>query len=147
MAKKDNLQLVKGWVLGQKYSISEFQDDMMLQLLWNCVLDSVEPEVIKYAFCNTGAGSKLRKLMAEEMIYAFKDQQIEAPDDDRLKRWNGIPVHFTEIANAQLRYEQDHYFTTRRLDEVEEDEEPKWKEFLIGDGNRLFRRPEDMNED
>lgn len=62
--------LVWCWVLGDKYHLPAFQDVVMLQLLYIIRDTGITTESATIATSNTPPDSKLRKLVANEIIYS-----------------------------------------------------------------------------
>lgn len=63
--------LVNCWVQGDKYGIVAYQDEAMIQLLHIYREKVPQHEVIELALAKSAPGSKLRKLMAEELAHQF----------------------------------------------------------------------------
>lgn len=63
------LLLVQCWVLGDKYNIAAFQDVIMLELLFLISGISMDPMSAAFATNNTPPGSKLRHLVANEIVF------------------------------------------------------------------------------
>ena len=56
------------WILGDKYNIAAFQDDVMVELVFELAHQKTSLEIVKTAFEGTIEDCKLRKLMAEETV-------------------------------------------------------------------------------
>lgn len=72
--KNDLLLAVRCWILGDKYDIKLFQDDVMLMMISYGAETSSDPtpEMVREVFYNTPPGSKLRDFITEESVYLFE---------------------------------------------------------------------------
>lgn len=78
------LLLVQCWALGDKYNLAAFQDVIMLELLFLVSGISMTPVSAAFATNNTPPGSKLRCLVANEIVhtvYMGYVRAIEAYDE------------------------------------------------------------------
>lgn len=98
-------ELVQCWIVGDKYGVKDFQDEIMWELLHH--FRSVTPDLplMKLAFENTPPGSPLRILMAEEL--AFRMQPESSFDFSSLDCFNGL-VGFTGELIRVLKNEEHH---------------------------------------
>ncbi|KAK0782581.1 hypothetical protein LTR91_011361 [Friedmanniomyces endolithicus] len=62
------LLLIDCWVLGDKYQIPAFQDEVMLELLYYYKEETIGFDVVKHGVAVTSSGSALRRLLAEEVM-------------------------------------------------------------------------------
>lgn len=151
--------LVHSWALGEKYEVIDFQNDAMLQLLRYSNTDPIKNEAIESAFALTQPGSKLRKLMAEELIRKVEDpgerlEALDIPYADGVEVASGAGPFgmVTELLNAQRRYAQcgDAFF--ERFAEREDHRFERWKDFMEGNGMAVrgratkAEREEDLGE-
>ena len=65
----DELLLIRCWALGERHGIEEFQDEAMLALLLWCEDFHLDMDTIERGLSSTRPGSKLRRLVAEELIF------------------------------------------------------------------------------
>ncbi|KAK1823579.1 hypothetical protein LTR12_001990 [Friedmanniomyces endolithicus] len=68
MAGKIEMVFVDCWVLGDKYQIRSFQNEVMMEMLYYYTCNSGSFEVLRHGVEQTSSGSKLRRLMAEEVV-------------------------------------------------------------------------------
>ncbi|KAK4910642.1 hypothetical protein LTR49_020677 [Elasticomyces elasticus] len=75
-------------ILGDKYGVPEFQDRIMLQLLYLLECNTLRLDTIKEAFEHTPPGSVLRELMAEELANML--QVFDTAEYSDLDMFDGI---------------------------------------------------------
>lgn len=99
------LSFVRSWILGDKYDIKEFQDDLMVGLLLYLQVSPLHLTTAKVAFDNMMPSSPLRILMAEEIAHQIR--QTDDPSDfPSILSWFEGTVGFTaEIIEALDMYE------------------------------------------
>lgn len=95
---EEQLQLVRFWVLAEKYDIKEFQNVIMNQIFDALDQRTVELETVKLAFESTPPGSPLRTLMAEETVLHM-DLRDEYEHAD-LRELDGVLGFTTELMYA-----------------------------------------------
>ncbi|KAK4895399.1 hypothetical protein LTR27_006463 [Elasticomyces elasticus] len=76
--------LIRCWVMGDKYGVHDFQNEIMLEAL-KCVRGPVEDEEVYLGVKLTAPGSALRCLMAEEMVYkVYVENDVAFTELDKL---------------------------------------------------------------
>ncbi|KAK0938649.1 hypothetical protein LTR29_009748 [Friedmanniomyces endolithicus] len=126
--------LVDCWVLGDKYQIHAFQDEVMMEMLCWLVYSPGSCDVFKRGVELTSPGSKLRRLMAEGLEELYEDG-YESSD---LDQFDGM--QFLEDYVQAKRRRDDHvsqHLATRFgcNGEVTLEAGPggTWKEYMVGD--------------
>lgn len=133
----NNVLLARSWVVGEKYDIVDFQDEVMVALLFSCDNETAEMEEIKVAFLTARTGSKLRELMAEELLDKVDDSG-ENPDDLHLGDFeNRAPGLATAILKAYQRYAEGDDDFWKRFKKREGGMLGRWRDFMVGDGLKV----------
>ena len=119
------------WCLGDKYLMPELQDQVMLDLLLVLEGDKfASVDIVKQAFENTAAGSKLRDVMAEEVLRTMhlwdNDGGVEFDDYD------GIAGFTAAIVAAKDRDPKGDYFYDRFRDNSLS-YTSKWRYYMVGE--------------
>ena len=99
--------LIQCRCLGEKYLLSEFQDAVMHELLGFLANghQTLQLEAIKEAFENTAAGSLLRKLSAEEVVWQLKvTREISSKEMDH---FDGVPGFASALTEALERWTRE----------------------------------------
>lgn len=134
--------LVRCWILGDKYGIAAFQDEIMIRLLayWQESLVSVTAFAIAADQCQPS--SKLRQLLVEEAAVAFLVETFDGEFSDAIdgRGW------LKDIKHALRRYQSSNKVFRgrfRRMESREKDEDPSkrppiWKDYMVGNGPRLY---------
>lgn len=121
---------VRCWVIGDKYDMEDFQDEAMLALIKYCETSTLDLDAMKEAVSSPAYGSKLRKLVAEEAVHYQKEDNSACSGDFQDFDGVGFISEYIEALNAY----DDEEIKYERLEEKDGDDEPRWKEFMIGDG-------------
>ena len=129
-ADPDADQLVRSWIHGDKYGIPQFQDDVMWQLIQLFALRTVDISTVKLAFDNTPVKSPLRRLMAEELVFATEDSEHHASVD--LDFFDGVVGFSAELMRTMKRREKYPSGIGMLVDR--RDYPPRLAKFMVGDG-------------
>ncbi|KAI6891253.1 hypothetical protein KC318_g13908 [Hortaea werneckii] len=145
---KDKLKpdlLIKCWVLGDKYEIPEFQDQIMLELLFMVQYNDTE-DIIRLGSELSPAGSVLKRLIAEEAAVALKNNNVDFESLEAAFNGNGM---LRDFVLARDNCEADFDFYLRRFDSLaaqglysqdgkgnEEWRSPTWQNYMISNGSR-----------
>lgn len=139
---------VKCWVLGDRYHISTFQDNAMFALLVRLDNKWAKLDDISYAFRLTPPGSKLRLLMAEELVMLMDDKKVVYDEIDcALNGTNfvGELLRARDRLAAEDRVcegsdeDLEHEWSMRdRFGRTDEEAEVSWQEFMVGNGGVRF---------
>lgn len=140
------LLLVHSWALVEKYNVVDFQDEAMFALLSWCNNESADVETIEKAFESTAPGSKLRHLMAEELLYRVEsgegdDHELSNEGIDNFLKTSKLDhVTFaTDILKARKRCALDEYYF-QRFKKKKGNRSGKWKTFMVGDALMVHGR-------
>ncbi|RMZ09161.1 hypothetical protein D0862_03693 [Hortaea werneckii] len=138
--------LIKSWVLGDKYEIPQFQDQIMLELLFIFEGESATEDIIELGSRLSPAGSLLKRLIAEEAAVALQNDTTDFESLEAAFSGNGI---LRDFILARDNCGADEEFYTRRFEspaaedqssqEEEWDEEwrsPSWQNYMISNGSR-----------
>ncbi|KAI6790366.1 hypothetical protein KC332_g17876 [Hortaea werneckii] len=138
--------LIKSWVLGDKYGIPEFQDQIMLELLFIFVRDYATEDIIKLGSELSPTGSVLKRLIAEEAAVALANEEIDFENLEAAFNGNGM---LRDFVLARDNCEADDGFYTWRFeslaaeDRTSQEEEwneewrsPTWQNYMISNGSR-----------
>lgn len=138
--------MVRAWALGEKYEVVEFQDEVMLSLLLRCESNSMEVDAIESAFLLTHPGSKLRCLMAEELIWTIEETKngpatlladsCDVSQEGFVPSVGGVAVDIIEAKNRCKDVEE--YW--RRFVVGDDEEHGRWQTFMVGEGLRVQGR-------
>ena len=129
--------LTRSWVLGDKYQILQFQDEVMVELLSFYAESSGHQAEIKHAVSITAPGSKLRRLMAEELvhlIYDYDGMKMEKLDDfDGLGFFAEFNATRDRLQNSQQ--SSDSLYRFGRTADAFDVHGPagSWRKYLVGD--------------
>ncbi|KAI6790266.1 hypothetical protein KC332_g18385 [Hortaea werneckii] len=82
--------LIKSWVLGDKYEIPEFQDQIMLELLFTFEEDYATEDIIRLGSGLSPTGSVLKRLIAEEAAVALRIEKMDFESLETAFNGNGI---------------------------------------------------------
>lgn len=141
----DHAALVRCWVIGDKYGISEFQNLIMLDLLDSLEDCCVQTEAARLGFECTAPGSVMRELMAAEVAECIENREcvIHARDLETLDDVGGV---FSAVAAVLARSARDEGVPkcTPRVPVYEYEEgaprcihDPDsevWEPFMVADG-------------
>lgn len=129
--ESDDELLIHCWVLGDKYGLPSLQDETMLRLLQfydsNC---STWPTYLLGASL-TPPGSRLRRLIAEEVIDAATGDGKVATDE--LGRFDGIVGFIGDLFRAREAHEWGGHLSFKRFGGLGPEDRPTWEEFLVGE--------------
>ncbi|RMY77516.1 hypothetical protein D0863_01251 [Hortaea werneckii] len=138
--------LIKSWVLGDKYEIPEFQDQVMLELLFIFVQDYATEDIIRLGSELSPTGSVLKRLIAEEAASALIDSKEDFESLEAAFNGNGM---LREFVLARDNCEADEEFYRRRFeslaaeDQISQEEawndewgSPTWRNYMISNGSR-----------
>ncbi|KAI7134046.1 hypothetical protein KC343_g15997 [Hortaea werneckii] len=123
--------LIKCWVLGDKYEISEFQDQITLELLFYFERHYATEDIIKLCSELSPTGSVLKRLIAEEAAVALRNEKMDFEGLEAAFNGNGMLRYFVF---ARDNCEADNDFYSRRFDSLaaedlytqDEEENGKW---------------------
>lgn len=136
------LVMIECWALGDKYAIPAFQDEAMLQLIGHYQNTYASAQGISKALQLSTPGSKMRKLIAEELVlrvYQAKPAsqwshgELEATVDG-----TGI---IGEFLSTYQRFQEDAFVFRQRLtklslsevDTPQSKRRAKWGDYLVGE--------------
>ncbi|KAI6801152.1 hypothetical protein KC361_g1955 [Hortaea werneckii] len=138
--------LIKCWVLGDKYEIPEFQDQIMLELLFIFVQDYATEDIIKLGSELSPTGSVLKRLVAEEAAVALINQKTDFESLEAAFNGNGM---LRDFVLARDNCEADGKFYTSRFESLaaeertsqeeewnEEWRSPTWQNYMLSNGSR-----------
>ena len=97
-------ELVRCWILGDKYDIKEFQDLIILELIQSVKGVIVPLTTVKTAFENTPPKSPLRTFMAEEAAWRIKNMSEYQHED--LGIMDGVIGWSAELMQGLDRYKK-----------------------------------------
>ncbi|KAK5136592.1 hypothetical protein LTR08_002606 [Meristemomyces frigidus] len=122
------------WVLGDKYAMPVFQDHAMLELLRTNSTQELGFEALKLALSMSAPGSKLRKLVAEELVYLANDRAVV--DWGSLETMiDGMGI-LGDYFRAQERYHKDNYVFHSRLTSSNAHSKKQravWTDYMVGE--------------
>lgn len=125
--------LVECWVIGDKYDIELFQDDVMWELIKMIETRAPKLDTIKLAFDNTTAASPPRNLMAEELL-SFMENEGKVDRSD-LDLFDGVFGFSAVLMCAIDRKDKEGCLATLRARIYE----PKKREaFMVGAGPKKY---------
>ncbi|KAI6860762.1 hypothetical protein KC338_g6822 [Hortaea werneckii] len=137
--------LIKSWVLGDKYEIPEFQDQIMLELLFTFEEDYATEDIIRLGSELSPTGSVLKRLMAEEAAVALRTEKMDFESLEAAFNGNGM---LRDFVLARGNCEADNQFYQRRFESLaagelySQDEEgneelrsPTWRNYMISNGS------------
>ncbi|KAI7131425.1 hypothetical protein KC343_g15973 [Hortaea werneckii] len=140
--------LIKCWVLGDKYEIPEFQDQIMLELLF-MVQYSYIGDIIRLGSELSPAGSVLKRLIGDEAAVALKNNNVDFESLEAAFNGNGM---LRDFLLARDNCEADFDFYIRRFDSLaaaelysrdeignrvyQEWRSPSWQNYMISNGSR-----------
>ncbi|KAI7196676.1 hypothetical protein KC363_g766 [Hortaea werneckii] len=138
--------LIKCWVLGDKCEIPEFQDQIMLELLFIFVQDYATEDIIKLGSELSPTGSVLKRLVAEEAAVALINQKTDFESLEAAFNGNGM---LRDFVLARDNWEADGKFYTSRFESLaaeertsqeeewnEEWRSPTWQNYMLSNGSR-----------
>lgn len=153
-AEVDQLLLVRCWALGEKYELKSFRDEVMLAMLLFCDDEMIEVETVRRAFELTKPGSKLRCLMAEELLYRVgqgrgEDHELDDAGIDRFEKTGGAKVAGLTTALLKARKECSNAGEgyMNRFARKRGSRHGRWKDFLVGDGQFVHGRAIEREEE
>ena len=126
----DQKLLVECWLIGHEFRIAEFQDNVMLYLIHHFETELAEFGVIKTAFRKTGPASKLRHLMAEELLELRDDGSVLNKDVDEVDGIAGFASALMDAYDRQKCNNGDFYPRLR----INGNKRERWKDFMVGEG-------------
>ncbi|KAK4544937.1 hypothetical protein LTR36_003842 [Oleoguttula mirabilis] len=139
LATEDDELAVRCWVLGDCYDIARFQDEAMLAVMKSFQeISACWPafETIANAFKDTPPGSKLRRLMVEQLVLMLelRSDVTYASCDDILNGTNFVQ----ELLNARDRYNKGdgREKMLHRLGADAAGDHPviaTWREYMVGE--------------
>lgn len=112
------------WLVGDKYTLSEFQDLIMLELLHSLQHHTACLTTIKHVLDHTEYGCPLRMLMVEELTLATEADGFN-PDLSFFADISGAFAEFVHSNNER---------STRYPDVVDRLGGELWKEYMLEDG-------------
>ncbi|KAK0357178.1 hypothetical protein LTR59_003059 [Friedmanniomyces endolithicus] len=128
------LLLIDCWVLGDKYQIPAFQDEVMLELLYYYREETIGFDVVKHGVAVTISGSALRRLLAEEVM----TNNMEGGVTEDLNQFDGM--HFlADFVTARERYDDTgtkgffDRFGKERKATLEAGPGGTWDEYMVGE--------------
>ena len=139
---EDALVLTKCRVLGETYSISDFQDSIMVRLL-ACVEKYGTPTAaIEYGLRNSQQQSEVGQLMMAELVMNiyYHKQDVDAIFLDDFDHEPGI---LKASVKATLRHQEDANVYIDRFKSSDREGRRKWRKFLVGNGRKLGWLPSD----
>ncbi|GAB1730333.1 hypothetical protein NU195Hw_g8564t1 [Hortaea werneckii] len=137
--------LIKSWVLGDKYEIPEFQDQIMLELLFTFEEDYATEDIIRLGSELSPTGSVLKRLIAEEAAVALRNEKMDFESLEAAFNGNGM---LRDFVLARGNCEASNEFYSRRFESLSagnvysQDEEgneewrsPTWRNYMISNGS------------
>lgn len=129
---------IKCWALGDKYGITTFQDEAMLELLRYYSQNHTDEQSIALALKSSAPGSKMRRIIAEELVILVNDFDMGNAAFEALVDGMGI---IGEFLSAQERRRKRSWafgcrFAKLTAAEIEADEDDRrayWKDYLVGE--------------
>ncbi|PIA89413.1 hypothetical protein CB0940_07146 [Cercospora beticola] len=132
--EEDLISLAKCWILGDKYGITKFQDEVMLFYLHIVDLHCVElaPEQCKELTKITPPGSKLMKLLSEESARFCEQNGLTS---DGIATLDGVPGFWPTFVEAQQKMKKHSDQFTSRMKGVGSTtcDEAHWSDYMAGD--------------
>ena len=130
----EELLYTRAWVLGDRYDIKEFQDLVMLELLRLLKTCEFRFDIARVGFENTAPGSKLRKVMAEEIVTLVRNSGKWK--NENFEKFDGVPGFTTAVFDAMNEWEEDDGdIAEERLSPDETYDGPqRWKAYMVTDG-------------
>lgn len=126
--------LIQCWVLADKYNIKQFQDEAMWELIKMVEHRGPAMDTIKLAFDTTAPGSKLRNLMAEELLYYMETEGKF--DHIELDLFDGVQGFAAELMRATDRKARESSIDVLRTRTAE----PRRRAvFMVGPGPKNYR--------
>lgn len=132
------LVLIRGWILGDKYDIPQFQNEVMLALLW--VLENattMSPESAAVAAAGSLPLSKLHKLVCHQIVrvvYVKKERDVE-----EFERATAVIGLAAELVSKLDMFHTDFVsgadFVSGYLERGGFSRD-LWRKYMIGDGSR-----------
>ncbi|KAK0253278.1 hypothetical protein LTR35_005700 [Friedmanniomyces endolithicus] len=128
--------LIDCWVLGDKYQICAFQNEVMVELLWYYSWHIGEEETFKRGVELTSSASKLRRLMAEGIVEIM---EADHPHSG-LDQYDGMRF-LEDYIRAKEQFDEDgdnHGFAQVVFGDesegtLEKGPGGRWKDYLVGD--------------
>lgn len=104
------IQVIRCWILGDKYDVKEFQYLSMLKLSKILQEAHVKLDAVKLAFDNTTDGSPLRKFLARQTLKTFCDTDEQTgPTSEDFEMFDGVSGFITEIVRAHRFWQSRDY--------------------------------------
>ncbi|CAK3991947.1 Hypothetical predicted protein [Lecanosticta acicola] len=121
---KNTRTLCRCWLVGEKYLVPTFQNAIMNALLYAFNFKSVALDTVKEVFCNTRPQMPLRRVIAEELVYATHIGKIHG---DELFALDGVIGLGKSLIDAKDKHAQTSRLRGARLDEGT----LLWKEYMV----------------
>ncbi|KAK5121392.1 hypothetical protein LTR85_005224 [Meristemomyces frigidus] len=134
----DQLLMINCWALGDKYGITRFQDETMVELIIIYDDQSAKPDSIAKALEVSGPGSKMRKLIAEELTWVYENENISREDLGAIIDGTGIIVEFL-AANELFREDEEGFANifwksnAATAGMEAKDRQAHWRDYLVGE--------------
>ncbi|KAK4962984.1 hypothetical protein LTR10_000611 [Elasticomyces elasticus] len=136
--KEKEALLIRCWVLGDKYQLSPFQNEVMLDLIMYQSTDLAGVENLMLGVKLTRPGSELRRVMAQELVW-----RIQAHGDVEVSQISELDgtMSTVDFLKAQTEYYEDKdmaftgqskFGSTPPSDDVL-GPQGIWKEYMVGD--------------
>lgn len=133
--------LVKCWVLGDKYEIPEFHDQIMLELLRIFESTLATEGTIKLGSELSPADSVLGRLIAEEAANCLRNREVDFESLEAAFSGYGMLKHFV-LARDKCERDKNCYDT--RFEDLAADrtaqgksvKRPSWRDYMISTGSR-----------
>ncbi|KAK3628305.1 hypothetical protein LTR56_018697 [Elasticomyces elasticus] len=128
--------LIRCWVLADKYQVHDFQNEAMMDIMMH---QSQHPACIRnlmHGVKVTAAGSKLRRIMAEELVWqVYIKKDIQFTELDQLDG----PSFIGDFLTAKVHFDQNNNvfagpakFGAAMLTTPGEGPPGVWKEYMVG---------------
>ncbi|KAK5702598.1 hypothetical protein LTR97_003543 [Elasticomyces elasticus] len=129
--------LINCWVLGDKYQIHAFQNEVMLEMLIFYAAMTGFYSVLATGIELTGSRSRLRRLLAEEMVYlVYEEERVELDQLDAVNS-NGFMGDFLRAKEMydwkKAPFTAPGRFCDRAEATFEAGMRGTWKEYMVGD--------------
>ncbi|KAK5165100.1 uncharacterized protein LTR77_009197 [Saxophila tyrrhenica] len=122
---------VQAWIMGDKYDIKDFQDDLMLEIIVHLETNVLDLRTAKLAFENTVPGSPLRTLMAEELADQVRQEDGAKGFQEIFSMFEGVVGFTAEVVEALDTYENCGKDNLKK-----ERSKQHLARFMVGDGPR-----------
>ncbi|KAI7220784.1 hypothetical protein KC343_g4021 [Hortaea werneckii] len=135
-AKDDPSRLIDLWIVGDKYGVNALQNDAMYSLLkyLDIKRDDISLVTIKKGIDGTAPGTVMRRLLAEETLWALNYTHSTSYED--FVTWNAVGF-VSDVLRAKDRHEAEGSQMLFRFAK----KGALWKEFMLAGGGLGRVRP------